>query len=81
MLSANIEGFPFASVTSSVMGYVPAAEYVCTGGFCRVEVVPSPKSQTQFVIGTDEVEISVKVTRRGAVPLEGVDVKDETGRE
>ena len=79
MRSANIEGFPFASVTSSVMGYVPALEYVCTGGFCRAEVVPSPKSHAQLVIGTADVEISVKVTRRGAVPPEGVDVKAETG--
>ena len=59
--------------------YNPREEYVCTG-FCRVEVVPSPKSQTQLLSGTADLEISVKVTRRGAVPLEGVTVKSETGR-
>ena len=61
-------------MTVRITVYNPREEYVCTG-FWRVEVVPSPKSHAQLLIGTDDLEISVNVTRRGAVPPEGVDRK------
>jgi hypothetical protein len=42
-------------------------------------MVPSPKSQAQTVIGTADVEASVKVTLSGAVPCVGADTKFATG--
>jgi hypothetical protein len=46
-------------------------------GFCRVEVVPSPKFHDQLV--GDPVEVSVKLTASGAVPDAGAALNEGVG--
>ena len=55
---------------------MPAAVKVWPG-FCAVLVPPSPKFQLQLVI--EPVEVSVKPTVRGSVPLVGVALKPAVG--
>jgi hypothetical protein len=55
---------------------VPAAVYVWEG-FWSADVPPSPKSQAQEAGAP--VEVSVKFTGSGAVPVVGEAVKDVTG--
>jgi uncharacterized protein (DUF58 family) len=71
---AEVEPPLFVAVSFAV--YVPAAVYVWEG-FCAVEVPPSPKSQAHDVGAP--VEVSVKLTGNGAVPVTGEAAKDATG--
>jgi hypothetical protein len=56
--------------------YVPGLVYVWLG-FWALELVPSPKSQLQLV-GLS-VELSLKETASGALPLVGLALKSAVG--
>ena len=60
--------------------YVAFAQYVCTGFFI-VEFVQLPSPKVQFQLVGLLVEVSVKVTVRGAVPVRCAAVKEATGFE
>jgi hypothetical protein len=68
----------FASTIVRFTVYDPTALYVCIGGFCRFEVVPSPKSHVQPEIPVP-VEVSWKLAYNGNEPLVFVIVKSATG--
>ena len=67
---------PPGPVTVSLTVKEPTEEYGCDG-FCKVEVVPSPKFQRYDVI--TPVEASVNWTNNGAVPEVGVPKNPATG--
>src|SRR5688500_3785266 len=52
---------PSRPVITSFTGYIPGEAYKCGGGFRKLLVVPSPKSQYQDCMGANETELSVKV--------------------
>jgi hypothetical protein len=76
VIVAVAEVEPPLLVAVSLAVYVPAVLYVCDG-FCAVDVPPSPNSQDHDV--GEPVEVSVKLTGSGAVPVVGDAVKDATG--
>jgi hypothetical protein len=67
---------PLALVAVKVTVKVPALLKVWLGFFTLL-VPPSPKLQDQLV--GELVEVSVKLTARGAVPLVGLALKPATG--
>src|SRR5689334_4316313 len=74
MLSA-----PTSLATASATSYVPGAAYVWLG-FWAVEVVPSPKLQSQLVSGAPPFAVrSWNVTARGASPSFGAAEKSAAG--
>src|SRR6187431_40282 len=52
---------PSRPVITSLTWYIPGEAYKCGGGFCKLLVVPSPKSQYHDCMGANETELSVKV--------------------
>jgi hypothetical protein len=74
-LVAVFEPAEFVAVRVTV--YAPATLYVWLG-FRWIEVVPSPKFQDQLVGAP--VELSVKLTVRGACPETGEPEKPAVGR-
>src|SRR4051794_6723597 len=67
---------PASLVAMRLTSYLRGSVKVCDG-CCAVDVVPSPKSQAQLV--GPPVEVSVKVTTKGAVPDVGVAVNRAVG--
>ena len=59
---------PPGPVTVSFIVYFPGLEKVCDG-LCSVLLEPSPKSQDYFEMVP--LDLSVKLTVRGTVPLSG----------
>lgn len=69
---------PLELVTVSNTVYVPGVLYMCGGGFCKIEPVPSPKFQLQVVA---PVDVFVKII--GVCPaqtvVDGATVNAATG--
>ena len=62
---------PLASVTVSLMEYVPVVEYVCTGDIV-VDELPSPKSQIELTMPPVEVLVNVTGLLTHGLTLEAV---------
>lgn len=70
LLIVLVDEHPPAVVAVSVMSYVPAAYEQCVAGFCKVDVVPSPRSQNQLATAPPETVVaSVNVIQVGKHPL------------
>jgi len=70
LLIVLVEEQPPVVITVSVISYVPAAYEQCVAGFCRVDVVPSPRFQLQLATAPPlTVVASVNVIHVGKHPL------------
>src|SRR6266852_382787 len=65
---------PLASVAVKMTLKLPATVYVCVG-FCRVELVPSPKLQAKVNGASPPAGLPAKVTASGAMPEVGLPVE------